>query len=234
MLSGIGLLRRRSPRLVAALAGALVLTATSAGAHTGHWSSVTASTTGTNTYPDLSPQFTFGTPPPSVTSFDFAAGWKFAHAPTKGTEISPTPSNGEVIGSGAEYGSFTRLFCGIATQAATVFWEASMTGAPAGAVAHWRLHNVLDFDSHIWVIEQNDATDDYRLDVYHPTAQRCSSQPAGAYVDLDVSGVSGSGGRLNQTPSTAGCYPVTTWFYDTSGVRHDGTTVMMAVGGAFC
>jgi len=216
------------------IAGAVLLMAMPAGAHSGHTSSFSVTNANTNAYPNFSYSQTFGANEPTTVVIEFEAGWKFAHAPGYGSEITPTPTAGEQIGSGSYTAAWTLFFCATSTSNLTIYWDTSMTGAPMGAVAHWRIEMATGVTAPIWVIEQNDATDDYKLVIPWPYGATCSTQPANHGFSMTVNGTTASGGHPFQNPSASGCYDVNGSHVDTALVNHAGATHTVAVGGATC
>lgn len=226
---------KRLTKFLFALCGAVLLTTTSAGAHlNSHTVSYSVSNSNTNAYADTTSSITFGAFEANTITIDLEAGMKLAHDDQFGSEVTPNPNDEEEIGTGTAHASWS-LFgaCSTSTQGLTITWEESMTGAPAGAVAHYEMRNALGFTTHIWAIEENDATDDYYLYMDLDESRTCSTQPTNASATINTSGTTASGGHSSQNPSTAGCYTVTTTFTDTSGGNHSGSD-NEPIGGGTC
>lgn len=223
---------KKLSKFLFAMGGALVLTATSASAHTGHATTFTTSDSSVNAYPDTTSSITYGAYEADDMTVDFQKGMRFAHADGYGTEVSPNPNDDELVGTASATAKFVFSACLTATITLDAYWEEDMTGAPSGAVAHYRVVSSLG-TIHAWVIEEDDATDDYKITMDLDETWTCSSQPSTAKGELSTKGTTASGGHPGQNPSTAGCYTVVTTFNDTSGGTHSGSTTS-SVGGASC
>jgi hypothetical protein len=230
----ITMFRKRLIKFLFALCGAVLLTTTSAAAHTGHSVTYTVSNSNTNAYPDTTSSITFGAHEANTITIDLEAGMKLAHDDQFGSEVTPNPNDEEEIGTGSALANWQFFgFCSQSTQNLTITWEETMTGAPSGAVAHYVMTNALGFDTDIWAIEQNDANDDYKLTMDLDESRTCSTQPTTASATINTTGTTASGGHSSQNPSSAGCYTVTTTFTDTSGTNHSGEATV-SIGGASC
>lgn len=215
---------KRLSKAVLAGTGALLLTATSAGAHTGHSltysnNGVANSSTGTG-----SSTFVYGAYEPTSYESDLPAGLRIAHADTKGNELASNPNDEEEIGTGTAKANWNLFFgCSISTQNLTVTWEEDFTGSPsASAVAHFVVTNAIGFDTHVWVIEQNDSTNDYKLVADLDEGRTCATQPSDTSSNLTTYGTT-SGGRIVMQNPPAGTYTFTTTFIDVAGGTHSGS-----------
>lgn len=216
---------KRLSKFLFALSAAVVLTATSAGAHSGHTFNYSVSSTATNAYANTTSAITFGAYEATDMTIDLEAGMKLAHDDQHGTEVTPNPNDEEEIGTGTAYASWIFYLCGNQTVNLTITWEEDMAGAPVGAVAHYVMRNSIGFDTDIWVIEENDATDDYKMTMNLDETRTCSTQPSNANASISTHGTTASGGHPYQNPSSNGCYTVTASFNDTAtpSVNHTGS-----------
>jgi hypothetical protein len=210
-----------------ALSGAVLLMATPAGANSGHAFTFTASSYALNANANYTSTLTIGPHEVDHMSIDLEAGFKLAHDDQFGNELSSNPNDEESIGSGSAKASWWEfLQCDTHTKTLAVSWEESMTGAPAGAVAHYQVTASIDtYD--VWAIEEDDATNDYRLDVDLDETWTCSSanQPNDASIDLTIQGTTAGGRKVSENPGTSGCYTVTAEFTEvvTPPASHSGT-----------
>lgn len=230
---------RRGLKAGLALAAALLLTADAAGAHTGHSATFSASPTTANAYASTSSSITFGAFEADTMEIDLEAGMKLAHDDQHGTEVTPNPNDEETIGSGTAYANWLiGFFCSKGDQTLTVTWEEDMTGAPTSTtaggtvVAHYQMANSIGFTENIWVVEQSDANDDYKMWVDLNQSFTCATQPTNASASISTNGTTASGGHPYQNPGTAGCYTVTTRFWDVSGTQHSGDASQALAGGS--
>lgn len=223
---------KKLSRFLFAMGGALVLTATSAGAHSGHTTSFTLSDSSVDAYADGTSALTYGAYEADDMVIDFEAGMRFAHDDQFGSEVTPNPNDEEQVGEITATAAFVFSLCRSASLTLTASWEEDMTGAPNGAVAHYQLDSSLG-TVEVWVIEENDANDDYRLEMDLDETWTCSSQPSTANASTTTYGTTASGGHPGRNPATAGCYDVVTTFNDTSGGAHSATTTA-SIGGASC
>lgn len=216
---------KRLSKAVLAGTGVVLLTATSAGAHLSSHSltysnnGIANSSAGTG-----SSTFVYGAFEPNSYESDLPAGLRIAHADTKGNELASNPNDEEQIGTGSAKANYDIPFfgCSVSTQSLTVTWEEDFTGAPANAVAHFVVTNAIGFDTHVWVIEQNDANNDYKLVADLDENRTCSTQPVDTQSNLTTYGTT-SGGRLVMQNPPAGTYTFTTTFIDMAGVSHSGS-----------
>lgn len=222
---------KRLTKLLFALIGAVLLTTTNAGAHTGHTSSFTLSDYSVDAYANVSSSVTTGAFEITETTIDLEAGVRFAHG--DGTsEITPTPADEEEIGSGTVKARWVFFFCAASTLNATATWETDMTGAPAGAVGHIVLE-VSVGTSDLWIIEEDDATDDYKLYSDLDDSLTCANPPSDSGTSLSLTGTTASGGHPYRNPATSGCYSGTSTFKDTSNNTHTSYSEV-AIGSGSC
>lgn len=225
----------RLGRFLFATISAVLLMASSAEAHSGHTVTFSASSYALNANATTTSTTTFGSVEVDTMETDLPAGMKLAHADTKGNELASNPNDDAQIGSGTAKASWSFLFCGVGTVNLTVYFEEDMTGAPANAVAHYRIvaASVGTYDA--WAIEQNDATDDYKLTVDLNQIWTCSSasQPSDANVSLTINGTA-TGGIVQQNPSSTGCYTVTVNFVEVGGTTHSGSAGRNYTAGTSC
>lgn len=225
----------RLSKFLFATGGAVLLMASSAGAHSGHTATFSASSYALNANANYTSSVTFGSVEVDSMTIDLSPGIKLAHDDNFGNELASNPDDEAQIGSGTAKASWSFLFCGVSTVNITVSFEEDMTGAPAGAVAHYQAvaAGVGTYD--IWAIEQNDASDNYKLTLDLNQIWTCSSasQPADANVSLTING-NATGGVVSQNPSATGCYGAKTTFIEVGGTSHDATAGRNFTAGTTC
>lgn len=79
----------RLSKLLFAVAACVSLTASSAGAHTGHSTSFTMSDSSAGAYSAITTTFEFGSYEPDDMTLDFGPGWRLAHASGHNSEVTP-------------------------------------------------------------------------------------------------------------------------------------------------
>ena len=221
---------KRLSKFLFALFGAVMLTASSADAHSGHASSFTLSDYSVNAYANVTSSSTSGPYEITDTTIDLEAGVRLAHG--DGTsEITP-PADEEQIGTGTVKARWVFFFCAASTLNATATWETDMTGAPAGAVGHIELA-VSVGTSDLWIIEENDATDDYKLYSDLDDSLTCANPPSDSGSSLTMNGTTASGGHPYRNPAASGCYTGTSTSHDTAGGTHTASTDV-AIGTGPC
>jgi hypothetical protein len=208
-----------------AVFGALLLTASEAGAHSGHTVSYSTTSTALNANANTRSTLIFGQAEATSMETDLPAGVKLAHDDQFGNELSSNPNDEEQVGTGsAKAAWWLGFFCSTSTQGLTATWEEDMTGAPAGAVAHYTVTNAIGFDTEVYAIEQDDATDDYKLVIDLDEGRTCSSasQPTDAQATITTYGLTAGGREVSRNPSVSGCYSVTATFIEVGGTVHSG------------
>ena len=209
------MLSRRLSRLVFAVVGAVALTASPAYAHSGHQTSFTATSYALNANANYTVSFVLGANEADTAEIDFEAGIKFAHDDQYGNELFTNPNDGDKIGSGQATAAWVFALCLTATVNIDIYFDEDMTGAPVGAVAHWRAVAATVGTYNTWVIEQNDANDDYKLVSDLDASLTCSTQPSSTGFTVTFGAV--------QNPGASDCKVVTVTVIDTNGVAHTGT-----------
>jgi len=220
-----------------ALAGAVMLTAPSASAHNSHTTTFTVANNATNAYSNTTSSIIFGAYEMASAEIDPDAGVKIAHA--SGSEVTPAPNNGDLVGEGTATAKWTWFFCASSTQDLDAYWDTDLSAAPSGigtVVSHIRLVNAIGFTTHVWVVEENDAADDYKMVITDgPDEHTCSSQTNASSNLTTYGSVPGSNPARHpgQNPSTSGCYAAPFSFTDPSGGSHSGTA-SAAIGTGSC
>ena len=209
----------RLARSAAVIAVALVLTASPAEAHSGHATSFTSTSYALNANANWTATFTIGPYEPSSILIDFEAGMRFAHDDQYGNELASNPGDDTVIGNGSFTAAY--FFCVSSTQNATVYWEEDMTSAPGGAVAHYRVVVAGVGTYQAWLIEENDANDDYKLSIPLNPDWTCAIEPNNTGFSLALLGY--AGGVVTQNPNASDCKVVTVTVTDTAGGVHTGS-----------
>ena len=224
---------KRLSKFLFATAGAVALTAMPAQAHlNSHTFTFTASSYALNANANFTSATTVGAFEMDTLEIDMEAGLKLAHDDNKGNELASNPNDGDQIGTGTARAAFVFSFCSTVNVGLTVYFDESMTGAPAGAVAHYRVVAASVGTYHVWAIEQNDGSDDYKLTTDLDQAWTCSTQPADASISLTINGTA-TGGVVSQNPSVADCKVVTSTFVDVGGTSHSGSD-SKAFGASTC
>ena len=222
----------RLSKLLLATAGAVALTASPAYAHSGHTFSFTASSYALNANANTTSSLTIGAYEGASMEIDMEAGMKLAHDDQFGNELASNPNDGDQIGTGTATANWVFTLCAKATVNLTMYWDEDMTGAPAGAVAHYRVVAASVGTYHTYAIEQNDANDDYKLVTTLNPTWTCSTQPSDAGVTTSINGTA-TGGVVAQNPSAADCKVVTATVVDVGGTSHTGTD-SKAYGSSTC
>lgn len=226
----------RLSKFLFATGGALVLMTNGAGAHSGHTVTFSSSSYALNANANITSGVTFGSVEVDTMTIDVPAGIKLAHSDTSGTnELASNPNDEAQLGTGTARASWSFLFCGVANVNLTASFEEDMTGAPAGAVAHYQVVAASVGTYDVWAIEENDANDDYKLTIDLNQIWTCSSasQPADANVSLTINGTA-TGGVVAQNPSTSGCYTATVSFVEVGGTNHSGSAGRNYTAGTSC
>lgn len=212
----------RLARIAPTVIGAVALAASPASAHSGHTTTLALSTASTSAYPDLTLGFVFGPHEAADVGIEFEEGWNLAP--------SPSPNDGETIGSVAVTAAWTLTLCATATQNFTLSFEDDMTGAPASAVAHWRMTGTFT-STDLWVVDN--GAGGYSLTIPWVSSQTCTSQPSNSAFTMTLDDATASGGRVLQNPSSSGCYSVTVTAVDTASTSHSGSA-SAAIGTGSC
>lgn len=222
-------------KLLFAVVGIVMLTANGAGAHSGHTVTFSSSSYALNANANVTSGVTFGSVEVESMVIDLPAGVKLAHDDNKGNELASNPDDEAQIGSGTAKASWSFLFCGVGTVNLTVSFEEDMTGAPAGAVAHYQVVAASVGTYDVWAIEENDANDDYKLTTTLNPLWTCSSasQPSDANMSLTINGTA-TGGVVQQNPSSTGCYTSTVTFIEVGGTSHSGSAGRNYTAGTSC
>jgi len=217
---------KRRFRFAIAILGAVALTASPAYGHVNsHTATFTASTYALNALAAWTVSFGLGGSEPADGEIDFEAGMKFAHDDQYGNELSFNPNDDDLIGSGTVRGAWVATLCLTTQMSMDIYFEEDMTGAPAGAVAHWRAVLATIGTYHVWVMEQSDANDDYKLIADLDSTWTCSNQPGDSGFSVTFTGM--------QNPSVSDCKVVTVTVVDVAGTVHSGSD-SKAFGTATC
>lgn len=224
---------KRLSKLLFATGGALMLVAGPAGAHSGHTVTFTATDYTLDANAGFTSSIVFGANEVDTMEVDLPAGVKLAHDDQHGNELASNPNDDAWIGSGSAKAAFVFSLCGTTTVGLDVYFEEDMTGAPANAVAHYRIVASSVGTYHGWAIEQNDSTNDYKITIDLDQTWTCSSQPADANSSLTIN-ASGTGGVVSQNPSASGCYTSTANFVAVGGGTHSGSSGRNFPGGTTC
>lgn len=226
---------KRLTKLLFATVGVLLLTADGASAHSGHTVTFSSSTYALNANATITSGVTFGSVEVDTMTIDIPAGIKLAHDDQHGNELASNPDDEANLGSGTAKASWSFLFCGVTTVNLSVSFEEDMTGAPAGAVAHYQVVAASVGTYDVWAIEENDANDDYKLTIDLDQLWTCSSssQPSDANVSLTINGTA-TGGVVSQNPSATGCYTSTVTFIQVGGTSHSGSAGRNYTAGTSC
>lgn len=225
----------RLSKVLFATGGALMLMTNGAGAHSGHTVTFSSSSYALNANANITSGVTFGSVEVDTMTIDVPAGIKLAHDDQFGNELASNPDDEAQIGTGTAKASWTFLLCGVSTVNLTASFEEDMTGAPAGAVAHYQVVAASVGTYDVWAIEQNDAADDYKLTIDLDQLWTCSSasQPSDANVSLTINGTA-TGGVVSQNPSATGCYTTNVSFVEVGGTNHSGSAGRNYTAGTTC
>lgn len=177
----------------------------------------TLSNYSTSAYANSTSTITFGSVEAASMTIELPDGWDVAQE-TGTSPITPTPQDEENIGSGTATARW-EPFCGSSSNLSlTVTWEDNMTGAPAGAVAHYTVTAGGLFSTEAWLIRH--GAGNYDISVPNmPDEWVCSSTTNGA-MTLTVKGQTTDGDKVSRNPSTTGVKQATVKYTDLTGTLH--------------
>lgn len=214
------ILRRKA---LFAFAGAFLMLAQSAGAHTDLQYDVTQSNYQKDAYSNFSGYTYYANHTPASSETDLPAGYDVAHKDSTTSPITPVPNDEDVVGSGTAHARWTYLFCGEGNLNTTVKWENTWASpTPSGTVAMVTVEAAGGiFTTNAFIVKQADH--DYKVVVpTMPSSSVCSSTTNGSNTLTLNGSVSGSSPTryVVQNPATAGSYTFNTSYVDTANGSH--------------